>query len=163
MSGLIVPKHVAKARAAAVADVQSKYDPPMHVQTGNRVLAKLDTVFPTDLDPSRGFDFLVAPLQIQNKTAGGIYLSDQTLDDMEWIQGIGRVVLVSPCAYKGVRWRDMEFDPETMGVKLGDLCRFNARTPERFWFDNFLILSINDDAIRGPIKPQNAHRYRFER
>lgn len=163
MSSLIVPKHVAKARAATAAAAQPKYDPPMHVQTGNRVLAKLDTVFPTDLDQSRGFDFLVAPLQIQNKTAGGILLSDQTLDDMEWIQGIGRVVLAGPCVYRGVRWRDMDFDPVTMGVKVGDLCRFNAKTPERFWFDNYLIISINDDAIRGPISPKNVHRYRFER
>ena len=50
---------------------------------------------------------VVDPIEVEEKTAGGLYLPDQAVDKERFARTEGRLVAVSPAAFRGIEgWPD---------------------------------------------------------
>ena len=111
-------------------------------------------------EPDR-FLLLVKQLGIKRKI-GSIELPDQLVDAQSYTHGMGLVVKVGPCVYKGRKFEDMGATEE-MGPKVGDIVTFEARgAPRRIWIKGVELLFIMDDQITSRPTPEQVPHISFK-
>ena len=89
-----------------------------------------------------GWRILVLPYAIPNKTKGGVYMSDETIEKNRLATNVGYVVSVGPDAYK-----DQEKYPNGAWCKQGDWVMFGRYAGSRFRIVDGELRVLNDDEI----------------
>jgi co-chaperonin GroES (HSP10) len=98
---------------------------------------------PKDLPDVKAWRILVRPIPNAPKTKGGIYIPDQTLDYLDVIRSVGRVVSMGPLAYKREdMWVDGEYNP---WCKVGDFILYPRYAGAKISYGGVRFLLLNDD------------------
>ncbi len=169
MTGLIIPKHVARAATKAAAEkqeavalkpagaIQSSIDvghPWLGEDVPDALVKKLQ-----DMRAVHRFNILVKRVDIKRKV-GSVYIPDSVAADMQWLQGLGVVVVVGPSVYRGQKFEDVGLSPDD-APKVGDAVWFNARVPQKIKMDGIEFLLLPDDALLMTIPREDLHRFSF--
>jgi len=127
-------------------------------------LNDLTDAIPEGIGKPFGYKILVMPVKPKKeiKTSSGavIYLPDESVDAQNWLNCIGRIVAMGPCAFKHPRWKELGLTEEDT-PKVGDLIIYASRSPHRFKFKGANILVINDDWITSFVDVETAGQYVF--
>lgn len=97
---------------------------------------------PTPLPKIPGYNILVRPVSVKEKTKGGIILPDSTKSDMAYLTTVGRVLKVGDAAYK-----DDKFDGKPW-CKEGDYICYGKHTGNKFVYKGVQLLLIFDDEVK---------------
>tara|TARA_B100001996_G_C18488688_1_gene526719 strand:+ start:347 stop:766 length:420 start_codon:yes stop_codon:yes gene_type:complete len=127
MTNLILPTHVAKARAKEVKKEKKK---------------KEDAKLP---EPT-GWRLLILPHKGKGKTKGGIILSDKTVEETQIATNVGLVLKVGPDAYN-----DEGRFPNGPWCKEKDWVVFARYAGSRLNIDGGELRILNDDEILGVV------------
>ena len=127
MTNLILPTHVAKARAKQVKKEKKK---------------KEDAKLP---EPT-GWRLLILPHKGKGKTKGGIILSDKTVEETQIATNVGLVLKVGPDAYN-----DEDRFPNGPWCKEKDWVVFARYAGSRLNIDGGELRILNDDEILGVV------------
>ena len=127
MTNLILPTHVAKARAKEVKKEKKK---------------KEDAKLP---EPT-GWRLLILPHKGKGKTKGGIILSDKTVEETQIATNVGLVLKVGPDAYN-----DEDRFPNGPWCKEKDWVVFARYAGSRLNIDGGELRILNDDEILGVV------------
>jgi len=101
----------------------------------------------------KGYKLLISPVQIDEKTEGGVYVPD-ALRDAEGIASIiGFVVKVGDDAYK-----DKEKFPNGAYCKEGDFVIFRSYSGTRFKIHNEEFRLINDDTVEAVVDDPRGYK-----
>ena len=94
----------------------------------------------------KGYKLLISPVEVEEKTEGGVYMPDQ-LRDAEGIASIiGWVVSMGPDAYK-----DEDKFPSGAWCKVGDFVIFRSYSGTRFKIGTQEFRLINDDTVEAVV------------
>ena len=127
MTNLILPTHVAKARAKEVKKEKKK---------------KEDAKLP---EPT-GWRLLILPHKGKGKTKGGVILSDKTVEETQIATNVGLVLKVGPDAYN-----DEGRFPNGPWCKEKDWVVFARYAGSRLNIDGGELRILNDDEILGVV------------
>jgi co-chaperonin GroES (HSP10) len=127
MTNLILPTHVAKARAKQVKKEKKK---------------KEDAKLP---EPT-GWRLLILPHKGKGKTKGGVILSDKTVEETQIATNVGLVLKVGPDAYN-----DEGRFPNGPWCKEKDWVVFARYAGSRLNIDGGELRILNDDEILGVV------------
>ncbi len=127
MTNLILPTHVAKARAKQVKKEKKK---------------KEDDKLP---EPT-GWRLLILPHKGKGKTKGGVILSDKTVEETQIATNVGLVLKVGPDAYN-----DEGRFPNGPWCKEKDWVVFARYAGSRLNIDGGELRILNDDEILGVV------------
>ena len=130
MTDLILPTHVAKARA-----VQKKKE-----KKDNTVPEKGKLPEPT------GWRILVLPHRGKGKTKGGVILSDKTVEESQIATNVGLAMTVGPDAYN-----DKDRFPNGAWCKKKDWVIFARYAGSRLNIEGGELRLLNDDEILGVV------------
>jgi len=128
MTNLILPEHVAKARAKQVKK-----------ETKKKEEAKLP-------EPT-GWRILILPHQGRGKTKGGVILSDKTVQETQIAANVGLVLKVGPDAYN-----DESRFPNGAWCKKDDWVIFAKYAGSRLNIEGGELRLLNDDEILGVVE-----------
>ena len=103
-----------------------------------------------------GWRMLVLPFKMKEKTKGGLYMAETTLERQQVASQTGLVLRMGPDCY-----RDKDRYPEGPWCKEGDWVVFGRYAGSRFKVDIGEVRILNDDEIIGTVSdPQNIiHNY----
>ena len=130
MTNLILPTHVAKARAKQVKKEKKKKE--------KQIPEASKLPIPT------GWRILVLPHRGQGKTKGGILLSDKTVEETQIATNVGLVLAIGPDAYN-----DKERFPNGPWCKKKDWVIFARYAGSRLNIEGGELRILNDDEILG--------------
>jgi len=103
-----------------------------------------------------GWQILLAPIKIEEKTSGGIILTKSDSTSLETIRFISKVIAMGPLAYTGDKYRAHPNGPATPWCKVGDIIstgqyagsQIPCRTDE---LGDFYFRMVADDEIKSVI------------
>ena len=103
-----------------------------------------------------GWRLLVLPFTPKDKTKGGIYLGESTLEKQQVASQCGNVLAVGPDAYG-----DKERFPDGPWCKVGDWVMFARYAGSRIKIEGGEVRLLNDDEVLATIKnPEDIlHEY----
>ena len=93
-----------------------------------------------ELPDVTGWRILVHPLEVKERTAGGIILPEAAIDRESLVVTVGRVIQLGPLAYK----RDDMGEP---WCAVGDLVGFGKYSGKRCLHKGYNFIILNDDEI----------------
>jgi chaperonin GroES len=96
-------------------------------------------------DP-KGYKILVGIPQVQQKTAGGIYIPDKVSDAEKTASIVGRVISMGSDAYQ-----DPDKFPSGPWCHVGDWVIFRSYSGTRFKHDDQEFRLINDDTVEAVV------------
>ena len=110
----------------------------------------------TKLPQPTGWRLLILPFKMNDKTKGGIYLGESTLEKQQVASQCGNVLAVGPDAYG-----DKERFPDGPWCKVGDWVMFARYAGSRIKIEGGEVRLLNDDEILATIKnPEDIlHEY----
>tara|TARA_Y100001938_G_scaffold77882_1_gene107660 strand:+ start:185 stop:556 length:372 start_codon:yes stop_codon:yes gene_type:complete len=101
----------------------------------------------------QGYKLLISPVEVEEKTEGGVYMPDQ-LRDAEGIASIiGWVVSMGPDAYK-----DEDKFPSGAWCKVGDFVIFRSYSGTRFKIGTQEFRLINDDTVEAVVEDPRGYK-----
>ena len=101
----------------------------------------------------KGYRLLISPVQVNEKTEGGVYMPD-ALRDAEGIASIiGFVVSMGPDAYKV----EKKF-PTGPWCKKGDFVIFRSYSGTRFKIHSQEFRLINDDTVEAVVEDPRGYK-----
>lgn len=97
---------------------------------------------PSPLPIIPGYNILIRPVSIKEKTKGGIILPDSTVDDMAYLTTVGKVLAIGELAYK-------DEDKFTTGpwCKLGDYVCYGKHAGVKMVYKGIKLILLYDDQI----------------
>ena len=101
----------------------------------------------------KGYKLLISPVQIDEKTEGGVYMPDAIRDAEGIASIIGFVVKMGDDAYK-----DKEKFPNGAYCKEGDFVIFRSYSGTRFKIHNEEFRLINDDTVEAVVDDPRGYR-----
>jgi co-chaperonin GroES (HSP10) len=128
MTNLILPTHVAKARAK-----QQKEEKEEKIETSK-------------LPEPTGWRLLILPHKGKGKTKGGVILSDKTVEETQIATNVGLVLKVGPDAYN-----DESRFPHGPWCKKNDWVIFARYAGSRLNIEGGELRLLNDDEILGVV------------
>ena len=93
-----------------------------------------------------GWRILVLPFKAQEKTKGGVILTDKTVEDSQLTASVALVLATGPDAYN-----DKEKFPNGPWCKQGDWVVFGRYAGSRIRIDGGEVRLLNDDEILGTV------------
>ena len=93
-----------------------------------------------DLPKPAGYRLLLKPREVANKTAGGIILTDESVDAAKFSCVVSKVIDIGPDCYH---------DKETQWCKKGDWVLTGKYVGLKFVYEKETYAIINDDEIIG--------------
>ena len=101
----------------------------------------------------KGYKLLISPVEVDEKTEGGVYMPD-ALRDAEGIASIiGFVVSMGPDAYQ-----DKEKFPHGPYCKKGDFVIFRSYSGTRFKIHTQEFRLINDDTVEAVVDDPRGYK-----
>lgn len=94
----------------------------------------------------KGWKILVRPIANAPKTKGGIIIPDATLDYIDLIRSVGRVLAIGPLAYTRP---DMGDEP---WCKVGDFVLYGRYAGAKISYGGVKLLFLNDDEVITTVK-----------
>ena len=128
MTNLILPEHVAKARAKQQKEKKEE---------------KIET---SKLPEPTGWRLLILPHKGKGKTKGGVILSDKTVEESQIATNVGLVLKVGPDAYN-----DESRFPHGPWCKKNDWVIFARYAGSRLNIEGGELRLLNDDEILGVV------------
>jgi co-chaperonin GroES (HSP10) len=128
MTNLILPEHVAKARAKQQKEKKEE---------------KIET---SKLPEPTGWRLLILPHKGKGKTKGGVILSDKTVEETQIATNVGLVLKVGPDAYN-----DESRFPHGPWCKKNDWVIFARYAGSRLNIEGGELRLLNDDEILGVV------------
>jgi chaperonin GroES len=103
-----------------------------------------------------GWRILILPFKMNDKTKGGVYLGESTLEKQQVGSQCGNVLAVGPDAYG-----DKQRFPDGPWCKVGDWVMFARYAGSRIKIEGGEVRLLNDDEILATIKnPEDIlHEY----
>jgi co-chaperonin GroES (HSP10) len=101
---------------------------------------------PENLPEPLGWLILVRPYPLEPATQSGVVIADESINYMNYVTNIGRVVAMGPCAYNRHQHLDKEgnqFD----WVKVGDFITYPRNVGSRRKFKGVSFALLNDDEV----------------
>ncbi len=110
----------------------------------------------TKLPQPTGWRLLILPFKMNDKTKGGIYLGESTLEKQQVASQCGNVLAVGPDAYG-----DKQRFPDGPWCKVGDWVMFARYAGSRIKIEGGEVRLLNDDEVLATIKnPEDIlHEY----
>jgi len=121
----------------------------MYEVTQNEVEQKLASKMP---EP-KGYKLLISPIQVEEKTQGGVYMPDSFKDAEGIASIIGCVVSLGPDAYK-----DEDKFPTGPWCKKGDFVIFRSYSGTRFKIHSMEFRLINDDTVEAVVEDPRGYK-----
>tara|TARA_Y100001937_G_scaffold121254_1_gene179755 strand:+ start:1393 stop:1764 length:372 start_codon:yes stop_codon:yes gene_type:complete len=121
----------------------------MYEVTQKEVEPKLASKMP---EP-KGYKLLISPIQVEEKTQGGVYMPDSFKDAEGIASIIGCVVSMGPDAYK-----DKEKFPTGAWCKKGDFVIFRSYSGTRFKIHSMEFRLINDDTVEAVVEDPRGYK-----
>ena len=104
---------------------------------------------------------IVMPMMPPEKTAGGIILSDESLEYSEYMNKVGILVAVGPSCYKHPKYKNLGVK-EADFPKRGDWVMFSQHAPMRLEQNGVKLVMLDDDQILAKIKdPKDFKAYSY--
>ena len=119
---------------------KSKLIVPKHVWDGAKAEKKKDEL--EKVPQPVGWRIVLFPLKLESKTKGGLYLTDDTVEQSQITTNICKVLKVGSDAYK-----DKERFPDGPWCKEGDWVLITRYAGSRIRIDGGELRIINDDEI----------------
>ena len=94
-----------------------------------------------------GWRILVLPFKAQEKTKGGVILTDKTVEDSQLTASVALVLSTGPDAYN-----DKEKFPNGPWCKQGDWVVFGRYAGSRLKIEGGEVRLLNDDEILGTVE-----------
>jgi len=113
---------------------------PKHVWDGKQAEQKKQEL--EKIPEPTGFRIVLFPLKLENKTAGGIHLTDETVSESQITTNICKVLKIGPSAYK-----DKERFPDGPWCKEKDFVVFGKYAGSRIKIEEGEVRLMNDDEI----------------
>jgi len=113
---------------------------PKHVWDGKQAEQKKQEL--EKIPEPTGFRIVLFPLKLENKTAGGIHLTDETVSESQITTNICKVLKIGPSAYK-----DKERFPDGPWCKKDDWILIIRYAGSRIKIDGGELRIINDDEV----------------
>ena len=101
----------------------------------------------------KGYKLLISPVEVEEKTEGGVIMPDQIRDAEGIASIIGYVVSMGPDAYK-----DEEKFPTGPWCKKGDFVIFRSYSGTRFKIHNQEFRIINDDTVEAVVEDPRGYK-----
>lgn len=101
-----------------------------------------DVADPSPLPKIPGYNILVRPVSVKEKTKGGIILPDSIKSDMAYLTTVGRVLKVGDAAYE-----DDKFNGKPW-CKEGDYICYGKHSGNKFLYKGVQLLLIFDDEVK---------------
>lgn len=101
-----------------------------------------DVPDPSPLPRVPGVNILVRPVPVRRKSAGGIFIPDSVRADMEYLNTVGRVLVVGELAFK-----DETIYRNGPWVKPGDYVVYSKFSGQKFYWKGVKLLTIPARAI----------------
>ena len=103
-----------------------------------------------------GWRLLILPFKMKDKTKGGLYLGESTLEQQQVASQCGNVLAVGPDAYG-----DKKRFPDGPWCKVGDWVMFARYAGSRIKIEGGEVRLLNDDEVLATIKnPEDIlHEY----
>ena len=117
---------------------------PKHVWDGKQAEQKKQEL--EKIPEPTGFRIVLFPLKLENKTAGGIHLTDETVSESQLTTNICKVLKIGPSAYK-----DKERFPNGPWCKSTDWVLIAKYAGSRIRIDGGELRIVNDDEILAVI------------
>ena len=117
------------------------------------VKKETDEKIASKMPEPKGYRLLISPVQVNEKTEGGVYMPD-ALRDAEGIASIiGFVVSMGPDAYK-----DEKKFPTGQWFKKGDFVIFRSYSGNRFKIHSQEFRLINDDTVEAVVEDPRGYK-----
>ena len=117
------------------------------------VKKEADDKIASKMPEPKGYRLLISPVEVDEKTEGGVYMPD-ALRDAEGIASIiGFVVSMGPDAYK-----DESKFPTGPWCKKGDFVIFRSYSGTRFKIHNQEFRIINDDTVEAVVDDPRGYK-----
>tara|TARA_R100000005_G_C4820576_1_gene102127 strand:- start:145 stop:516 length:372 start_codon:yes stop_codon:yes gene_type:complete len=101
----------------------------------------------------KGYKLLISPVEVEEKTEGGVIMPDQIRDAEGIASIIGYVVSMGPDAYK-----DKEKFPTGPWCKKGDFVIFRSYSGTRFKIHTHEFRIINDDTVEAVVEDPRGYK-----
>ena len=140
---------------SSISQVKPKLEIPKKELVGVKKEKKV-TNETTKLPQPTGWRLLILPFKMNDKTKGGIYLGESTLEKQQVASQCGNVLAVGPDAYG-----DKERFPDGPWCKVGDWVMFARYAGSRIKIEGGEVRLLNDDEDLATIKnPEDIlHEY----
>jgi|TARA_R100001460_G_scaffold95118_1_gene137262 chaperonin GroES len=117
------------------------------------VKKETDDKIASKMPEPKGYRLLISPVEVDEKTEGGVYMPD-SLRDAEGIASIiGFVVSMGPDAYK-----DEKKFPTGPWCKEGDFVIFRSYSGTRFKIHSQEFRLINDDTVEAVVDDPRGYK-----
>ena len=117
------------------------------------VKKEADDKIASKMPEPKGYRLLISPVEVDEKTEGGVYMPD-SLRDAEGIASIiGFVVSMGPDAYK-----DEKKFPTGPWCKEGDFVIFRSYSGTRFKIHSQEFRLINDDTVEAVVDDPRGYK-----
>jgi hypothetical protein len=147
-------KHILKSEVGAVAPLADIL--PGGDRFHGATVPNLDKV----PDPER-WNLCIRQLGIKEKI-GSLYIPDSVKDAQSYTHGMGVVLKVGKCVYRGRKYEDLGLTPED-GPQVGDIICFRAHTaPTRLKVQDIEVMYIPDDAFYARATPDMVDSISFK-
>jgi len=93
-----------------------------------------------------GWQLMIRPIKLDEKTKSGIYLPQKTLGDIESFTNVGEVVAMGPLCYQDTRLGEAPW------CQVGDLVVFHRHAGTRFRWQGVKMTLVPDDKVMLVIK-----------
>jgi co-chaperonin GroES (HSP10) len=97
---------------------------------------------PKVLPNLKGYTILVRPVSIKTETKGGIILPDSLKDDMAYLTTVGKVLAISPDAYK-----DEKKFPTGPWCKIGEYVGYGKHAGIKIRYKGVKMIMLYDDQV----------------
>jgi hypothetical protein len=154
MTKLIVPRHIAAARA------NSQISGPIAV-ADNPALSLQDEIaapIPEGHPRAIWYRVVLTPIGLRKASKGGVLITAKTEADQLWLHGLFKVIDIGSLAFKGPSWDGCT--PDEIPT-VGSLVIANPKTPSRLFRNGVWFMTVNDDAIQNIVRPEHADNYAF--
>ena len=101
----------------------------------------------------KGYELLISPVEVDEKTEGGVYMPDSLRESEGIASIIGFVVSLGPDAYK-----DEDKFPTGPWCKKGDFVIFRSYSGTRFKIHNQEFRIINDDTVEAVVDDPRGYK-----
>ena len=112
-----------------------------------------DEKFYSYMPQPKGYKLLISPVEVDEKTEGGLYMPDQIRDAEGIASIIGFVVSMGSDAYK-----DKDKFPNGAYCKVGDFVIFRSYSGTRFKIHTQEFRLINDDTVEAVVDDPRGYK-----
>ena len=123
--------------------------------SSNQIQFDGDNLTPEQIPQPTGWNIILAPITITEKTSGGIILQADTRDMQETVRFISKVIAIGPLAYTGDKFKAHPQGPALPWCKVGDIVSTGqyagSQIPCVDGNSNYYLRLVTDDEIKAVI------------